>query len=369
MKRKTVLLLSLAASACVILGGCGKKEAEEPSLLDDAKEETIEAEVVPEPEVEEEEPVEENHDGMYQSELTNEWIDESLKNQRPIAVMVDNELDALPHYGLSQADVVYEIMNSTANGRITRLMAIVKDWEKIEQFGSVRSTRPTNILLAAEWNAVLCHDGGPFYIDPYLANDYAAHFSGGFDRVNNGKAREFTEYICTGNLDDKFEASHYSKEYDEFYPGPHYQFAEEEVTLEGADGAIDAKEISLPFPHNKSKLTYNEDTQTYDYSEYGEAHVDPGNNNAQLTFKNVLIQNCTFHQYDENGYLIYNCIDMDRDGYYVTNGRAIPVTWGKAGDTDPTRYFDQDGNEIKINTGKTYVTLVPDDSWDDLSIE
>lgn len=56
----------------------------------------------------------------YRSELTNEWIDEDLKDQRPIAVMVDNEKTALPHYGLTEADVVYEIMNSTLNDRITR---------------------------------------------------------------------------------------------------------------------------------------------------------------------------------------------------------------------------------------------------------
>lgn len=361
----------------MLLGGCGGKE-ESTSVLDDIQEETVEAE---EPEVVEEETEaeteeeEESREGMYRSELTNEWIDESLKNQRPIAAMVDNEKTALPHFGLSDADVVYEMMNSTKNGRITRLMAVVKDWEKIEQLGSVRSTRPTNILLAAEWNAVLCHDGGPFYIDPYLANDYAAHFSGGFDRVNNGKAREFTEYICTGNLDSKFGASNYSKEYDEFYAGKdvenyqHFNFSNEELTLDGSD-AMDATEISLPFSHNQSTLKYNADTQTYDYYEYGNAHVDAGNDNKVLTFKNVIIQNCTFHQYDENGYMIYNCIDAsNRDGYYVTNGKAVPITWAKTGDTEPTRYFDMDGNEISINTGKTYITLVPDDGWKDLSIK
>lgn len=368
MKRKSVLLLTSVLAAAMLLGGCGKKEEDESaSMLEDIKEETVEVveEEPEEPEVEEEE----NHDGMYRSELTNEWIDESLKDQRPIAAMVDNESTALPHYGLSEADVVYEIMNSTANNRITRLMVLVKDWEKIEQLGSIRSTRPTNILLAAEWNAVLCHDGGPFYIDPYLANDYAAHFSGGFDRVNNGKAREFTEYICTGNLDEKFEASNYSKEYDKYYPGEHYRFSEEELTLEDEDGVIDATEIKLPFKHNESTLKYNEETQTYDYYEYGKIHTDPGNNDAVLTFKNLLIQNCTFHQYDENGYLIYNCIDTNREGYYVTNGKAIPITWAKTSDTEPTRYFDKDGNEIQINTGKTYVTLVPDDGWDDMSIK
>lgn len=371
MKRKSVLLLTSVLLAAVVFSGCGKKE-ESASILEDIQDETIEAEVVEEEPEEEEEPEteeEETREGMYRSELTNEWIDESLKNQRPIAAMVDNEKTALPHYGLSQADVVYEIMNSTKNDRITRLMVLVKDWEKIEQLGSIRSTRPTNILLAAEWNAVLCHDGGPFYIDPYLANDYSAHFSGGFDRVNNGKAREFTEYICTGNLDSKFDASHYSKEYDEFYPGEHYQFSNKELTLEDEDGVIDAKEIVLPFKHNQSTLKYNEETQTYDYYDYGQIHKDPGNGDAVLTFKNVLIQNCTFHLYDENGYMIYNCIDAQREGYYVTNGKAMPITWSKTGDTEPTRYYDKDGNEIEINTGKTYVTLVPDDGWDNLSIK
>jgi len=376
MKRKSVLLLTSALLAAMVLGGCGKKEEEETSILDDIKEETVEVEIEEPEETEEVVEEEENHDGMYRSELTNEWIDESLKNQRPIAAMVDNESAALPHYGLSDADVVYEMMNSTMNGRITRLMAIVKDWEKIEQLGSIRSTRPTNIILASEWNAVLCHDGGPFYIDPYLAEDYSAHFSGGFDRVNNGKKREFTEYICTGNLDSKFDASNYSREYDKFYEGDgvedfqHFKFAEDELSLDGAGGVMDAKEISLPFPHNESTLKYNEETQTYDYYEYGDAHVDPGNDNAVLTFKNVLLQNCTFHQYDENGYLIYNCIDAsNRDGYYITNGKAIPVTWAKTGDTKVTRFFDEDGNEISVNTGKTYIALVPDDGWSDLSIQ
>ena len=289
MKRKSVLLLTSALLVTMLLGGCGKKE-EEPSIsmVDDIKEEVVEEE--PE-EVVEEEPEEvveeENHDGMYQSELTNEWIDESLKNQRPVAIMVDNEKTALPHFGLTDADVVYEIMNSTANDRITRLMAVVKDWKSIEQFGSIRSTRPTNILLAAEWNAVLCHDGGPFYIEPYLASDYSANFSGGFARIDNGKAREFTEYITTGELEERFANSKYTTEYNDHYPGPHYIFAEEEVTLEDAEDAIDATEIVLPFKHNKSTLKYNEETQTYDYYEYGEAHKDAGNDDKVLAISST----------------------------------------------------------------------------------
>lgn len=306
---------------------------------------------------------------MYRSELTNEWIDASLAQQRPVAIMVDNESKALPHYGLTEADVVYEIMNSTANGRITRLMAVVKDWQKITQFGSIRSTRPTNIMLAAEWNAILCHDGGPFYINDWIARDYSNNLSGNFSRINNGKPREFTEYICTGELDKRIQAAGYTKEYNIFYPGRHFTFSDTEIDLTGRAGAVNCTQIELPFPHNKSKLVYNAATGTYDYYEYGKAHTDPLHNNAQLTFKNLLIQDTTFSQLDKNGYMIYNAIDAGRAGYYITNGKAVAVTWAKTSESAPTVFFDTlTGKPIQINTGKTYIALVPSDTFANIVI-
>ena len=376
MKKKSLALFLVMTMAAASMTGCGdKKAAEEPAtevnfadIAGNTPEETTEA--ASEETSTEEATEEETREGMYRSELTNEWIDESLKDQRPVAIMVDNEKTALPHYGLTEADVVYELMNSTANGRITRFMAVVKDWGKIEQFGSIRSTRPTNIMLAAEWNAVLCHDGGPFYINDWLAKKYSANFSGGFSRVKNGKSREFTEYVCTGDLDKKFSASKYTTEYNEFYPGQHYQFSNTEVDLSASGDAIDCTAIELPFPHNGSNLKYNESTGTYDYYEYGQAHTDPQHGNAQLTFKNLLIQDTTVSQLDDNGYLIYNAIDSGRDAYYITNGKAIEVTWIKAGENDPTIYLDKKtGEQIELNTGKTYVALVPSDSWNDVVIK
>ena len=317
----------------------------------------------------------------YRSELTNEWIDEDLKDQRPIAVMVDNEKTALPHYGLTEADVVYEIMNSTLNDRITRFMVLVKDWESITQLGSIRSVRPTNFMLAAEWNAVLCHDGGPFFIDTWVAKDYTNNFSGGFARFSNGKATEFTEYITYDKytnsnkgktydgLKQRFANSKYTTTYNQYYEGPHFQFAADEQTFSDRSDADTATVVELPFPHNKSTLKYNESTGTYDYYEYGAAHLDPLHDSAQLTFKNVILQNTTFSELGE-GYLIYNAIDSGRDGYYITNGQAIEVTWTKSGESDITVYYDKKtGKEIELNTGKTYISLIPSDSWSDLVIK
>ena len=289
--------------------------------------------------------------------------------QRPIAVMIDNEIKALPHYNTAGADIVYEMMNSTANDRITRLMCIYKDWENLPQTGSIRSVRPTNILVAQEYDAVICHDGGPFHINDYLSR-YPYHFSGTFSRVNNGKAREFTEYILKGDLDRNFARTGWSKEYREA-PAPHFNFADYGTTTNlddwDADGIRTANRIELPFYHNRSKLVYNEETKTYDYYEYGKQHLD-AETQAPLTFTNVLLQDCSFHQYDKNGYLIYNCIDKFKFAYYCTEGKNISILWTKEDEGGVTRFFNASGEEIKINPGKTYIGIIPDDTWDEVKI-
>jgi hypothetical protein len=355
---------------------CGAAEdvPEDEPVVGLSIEEIPQEEPVQEEPVQEEEPEEEPAEeyvlpeGMYFSEITGEPISEELKDQRPIAVMVDNETTALPHYGTSEADVVYELMNSTANDRITRLMCIVKDWGEIEQMGSIRSTRPTNIMLAAEWNAVLCHDGGPYYNDQYFSQPWAQHFSGTFSRVNNGKAREFTEYIVSGDLDRNFSNnSKYTTTYNEYAnEGNHFNFTPygTEIKLdEKYDRSYTANHVSLPFTHNSSTLVYNTDTHEYEYYEYGDRHED-AEDDEPLSFKNVILQKCSFAQLDEHGYLIYNCIGSGEYAWYLTNGVAKDCTWVKSSETDVTRFYDENGEELMINTGKTYIALVPADTWD-----
>ena len=58
-----------------------------------------------------------------------------------------------------------------------------------------------------------------------------------------------------------------------------------------------------------------------------------------------------------------------QEGYYITNGKAIPITWTKTSDTERTVYRDLNGDEITINTGKTYIGFVADDVWSELVVE
>lgn len=380
MKKKLILLLISAAVLSVTLSGCENGVNAEPAedivatIVEPIPDPTPTPEPTPEPE-----PEEEVVEGCYRSELTNEWIDEALMDQRPIAAMVDNELFALNHFGVNSCDIVYEMMNSTANDRITRLMCIAKDYENIEQLGSIRSTRPTNFMIAAEYNAILIHDGGPFYNDEYYTKEYTNNLSGGFARIPNGKSLEFTEYVTPGEytnskgktfdgLVKRIEDAGYSRTYTELYEGPHFTFSNKEFLLSENNETTAAKSISLPFYHNKSNLSYNETSKEYEYYEYGDPHVDELTGET-TSFKNVIIYGVSFAQLDENGYLIYNVIGSGDHGYYITNGEAIPIMWIKEGEAGITKFYNKNtGEEITLNTGKTYIAIVPDDTWEEVLV-
>ena len=76
-------------------------------------------------------------------------------NDRPIAVMIDNHKGALPHSGLSNAYMVYEII---VEGGESRLMALFKG-ANLEKIGPVRSSRHYFLDYALENDAIYVHYG------------------------------------------------------------------------------------------------------------------------------------------------------------------------------------------------------------------
>ena len=401
MKKKMIALLLCSAMALTMFAGCGKDNGGSEQVPDvtaepigGVKEEEPETEnsdfSVPEDDTAEEDETakaeleQKRIDGILTNdkapagkvfnELSGLLIDESLKDQRPIAVMVDNEITAQPHFGLNNADIIFEMVNSTKNDRVTRLMAVVKDWKDTKQLGNVRSARTTNCILAAEFNAVLCHDGGPYPIpefSDFMNSAEVDHLSGVFSRIDNGKAREFTEYVTSSDLASYItNSSSISETYNQYYTGEHFKFVESDpMSYNNFAFTFDAqKRISLPFYHNKSELKYNSSTGKYDYYVYGSAHLD-GATGEQLSFDNLIVLLADIHEYGE-GSLRYYLEGRTGVGYYINKGVAAPLTWSKGEKlTDNIQLTDSDGNQVVIQAGKTYFAIVPSDSGSEIVIE
>lgn len=161
MFRKRTSMKKLTMTAAAMLGlslcftGCGGKDEPipEPELQEVLPEENAESDGAQEPEGEGEQAVgdetvigeREIVNGEMQSYLTGEWTDEKAATRRPIAVMIPNNRPAMPQYGLSRAGIIYE---APVEGRITRLMAVVENFDDLERIGPVRSSRDYYVYMA-----------------------------------------------------------------------------------------------------------------------------------------------------------------------------------------------------------------------------
>lgn len=356
--KKAIAMILLGVMSLSLLVGCGKKE-ETPDVSDTEQETSISApEEVPvsEPEI----PA--VPEGMARSYLTGEWIDETIANQRPLAVMLGNTKIATPQYGITDADVIYE---AAVEGQETRLMAIFQDYANLEKVMSIRSCRHYYVHWALEFDAIYAHYGQAKYAVEILSQDYVNNLSGldgGVEKVmykrdSNRKAphNAYTtgEGIVAGIAYKGYETQHAAD-----YSG-HYKFVEDDNQQLFLQGGSPAAVVEPGYLVNKPWFVFDSETGLYKRFQNGAAQTD-GNNGKQVEVKNIIIQICEWNRMSsEDEYLNMETM-KGGSGYYITNGTAIPVTWKKDSLQSPTRYYKEDGSEIQLNQGKTWVCVTED---------
>ncbi|MCD8105320.1 MAG: DUF3048 domain-containing protein [Lachnospiraceae bacterium] len=326
-------------------------------------------------------------DGWVRSYLTGKLVPESIGRTIPIAVMINNIADALPQSGISNAAIVYE---APVEGAITRLMAIMEDYQDVERIGSVRSCREYYVYFAREFEAIYMHYGHAVYATGVLNLSDTVRLSGmaDYDLVYDGEGdvtyyrsddfvsphNVFTNYsLIQAGIEYKGISTDYSEEYIE--NNGHYQFAgdDEIITL---DDGVDALTVKPGYSYNYPSFEYDEETGKYTRYQFGSQQIDYLTQKG-LTYDNILIQYCSWTKWDDNGYLDIN-VYSGGDGVYITHGKAIPITWSKDdadadnryadGNFGVTHYYNLDGEEITMNQGKTWVCIVLDSSKDSVTI-
>ncbi|MCR5777938.1 MAG: DUF3048 domain-containing protein [Lachnospiraceae bacterium] len=303
------------------------------------------------------------------SVYTNEPTTAALANTRPLAVMMPTDKAAQPSYGISRADVLYEIMEE---GGISRQMAIIPNWTDLSRIGNLRSCRLYYISAAKEWDPILIHFGGVAYMKGVINAPDMNNISGTYEYGIGGKApgagyffrssdrpAPHNAYISASGVQKAcIQQGYLTNLRAGYYNSKHFNFANGVNDLSDNAGAVSAVNIDLSeiFPYSKSSFTYNASQGVY----YKNIHGGPQKDaitGSQISFANVIIQNTKWSQLDKKGYLGFTMNDTTEDGYYFTKGKCIHITWKKTGDYSPTRYYDDSGKEIELNTGKTYIGI------------
>jgi len=75
---------------------------------------------------------------------------------RPVSVLVNNYVKALPQNGITAADLVIE---AEAEGGITRLLTFYTDWRSAPVIGSIREARLHFLNLAESFDSIMVYIG------------------------------------------------------------------------------------------------------------------------------------------------------------------------------------------------------------------
>ena len=306
-------------------------------------------------------------DASHVNKLTGkENLSDAAVGKRPVAIMINNLKGSLPQYGIYNADIMFEM---PVEGGITRMMALFGDYTKIPNVCSVRSCR---------------------YYFPIIAQGYdAIYFCFG---INESLARPTVEKLgidmfnATDNFDPKLFArdqerlKKYSREHTAYVKGPSipsvlkeygtrtdileeknknfFNFREEGVSKKAGD--ISALEIRLDFSKlYYSTFTYDKEKKVYYKTHCGNAHMD-SKENKQLNYKNVFVLETEVKPHTDN-YLVK--IDWKGGtGYYISNGAAKKITWTKKSENSNFKFYDENGKQIKVNTGNSYIGILAPNS-------
>lgn len=365
MKKAVYVLFIL--TAVLLIAGCKKKKNENndnnsDSIIEVTPRPTLAA--TPEPTAPPE-ITDDNHEGEMKSHLTGLWVPVETGTKRPYAIQFSNFKTVRNQWGIGQADIVYEAL---VEGGITRLLAIGENFSG-DRIGSIRSSRHYFASFADEYDAIYIHYGKTKYATSKIKELKIDNLDGEtgigntvFYRDKSMKAphNAFTslEKILAG-----IEKKGYRTEHNPDFE-PHFKFYDGDTDINGTD----CNKITIKYPYNKPYLEYNPSDKLYYRYQFGEVHKD-SNTGEQLAFKNIIVQFVKEWDIDKNGYQTMELENAEGTGYYITNGKMIPITWKKNESKKWMRYYDSSGQELTLNPGKTYIAVFPNNRTKDVVIE
>ena len=318
-------------------------------FLDKPKEE-IKKEVKKEPKVEEKVVEEEKEEPKVK--IVNEE-----STSRPFAVMINNVGVARPlQSGLQDAYIMYEII---VEGGITRYMALFLDQET-ERIGSIRSSRHYYLDYALENDSIYVHHGQ----SPQAQSDF---YSLGIDRIvaDNSKtgwrdktlgvSSEHTLFTSIAKLKNGVGSKRTTRNKDLLL-----KYSVDPVDLSSIEGSKDANNVSINYSNSvTSSYEYDSENQVYKRFVNGKAHTDYVTK-KQYTFKNIIVYQVGNYTIagDEKGRQNLNNIGSGT-GYYISNGKAIPIKWSKSSRSSQTKYMLDNGEDLVVNDGNTFIQIQP----------
>ena len=280
-------------------------------------------------------------------------------------------------WGGQYADIVYEgILYRDGATRITFLYndALADGGELTA--GPVRSARIGHVLLREEWQGGIAYCGGPRAEENNIAAMFAELGASSkgvtFDIETSVKQGLFNERVKGVKAPDNLSVDVVGLQSlvpETTIATPHpFLFTDVSPYTDGYDMAYS---INLDWGHKKwiSHFVYDEANNLYlrysgeaPYMTYAAVNDREEDNMEQMSFSNVIIQRVEYEYTNNNRIMpVMQSVGKGNADIFI-GGRYIPGYWVRESIETPTVYFDDQGNEIQLTRGKTFIGHFPPES-------
>ncbi len=304
-------------------------------------------------------------DKIFYSALTGlEVANQETVSAAATCVMIENSPDARPQSGLDQAGVVFE---AVAEGGITRFMAIFQE-AKPQFIGPVRSVRIAYAEMAKPFHCSIAHVGGADNALNLIRNnsefrDIDQFFNSSYywreSRAIAGKRRYAPHNVYTSF--EKLDALNQRKGYNtSVFNG----FSRVNPDEPPAEVEKNATTVNIKMSSNTFNpvFTYNPDTNSYLRAhQAGGAHMSayPDGTQVQISPKVVIAAKVnSYRRPGPDGYIDYTTTG-ENDAFIFQNGTVITGKWKREDANAEMKFYDGDGNIIKLNRGQVWISLYP----------
>jgi hypothetical protein len=375
-KGLAVASFSLCLAVLISIAGCSAGEVipEEETIIEETIiEENIETEPLEE-EVEETEKPEEETETPESSVsisdleikgdinmLSGLEISDSIKNERPIAVMVENSPDSRPQSGLIKADIVFEVVDEYG---ITRYVAIFSTNEA-EIIGPARSARIYYAEIARSFDPIYVFWGT--YSDAYPviksmdmdvldanSDRYVPYTDAGWRDTSRSNITEHTAFIDIKGIKEDAESYGYSLN------GGQSPMRFKLDAVDSERGSI--TDISVNFSHAEYMVDFSFNPEENKYYKYlaGSPHID-FESGQQISVNNIVVLITNIDgPIDDAGHMVVRTTGTHDAGkaYYFMDGNIVQGTWGRNSISSPFEFKDNEDNDVLFNRGSTWVCMI-----------
>lgn len=280
------------------------------------------------------------------------------QNRHPVAIMVENHTASRPQSGLDKANIVFEAL---AEGGITRFLALYTLTDPIQEIGPVRSARPYYIDWARGYNAMYVHIGGSpkalarlsstnvfdlnqFFNSQYFYRDKTRDVASEHTLYTSAKLMQLALLDKQAPTEGDYQPWKYKPDAD-------------------SSSRPASQHISINFSTFSYKVDYEYDPVKNDYARQQAEQPHVMRDGTAIRARNVVI--LTVKRRLEEPVDGKGRLEMDTTGAgaarYFLDGKEIIGTWSKRSPQDPLELRLEDGSDLQLNAGQTWVEVVPPD--------